>query len=47
VIYLDQADLWFVRTEDLATLGDLSAGTTTFGGRQHNVRFPVSPQTTD
>jgi hypothetical protein len=43
VIYFKKADLWFVRTEDLTTLSDLPAGTTTLGGRQHNVRFPVTP----
>ena len=47
VIYLDKTDLWFVTKEDLATLSDLPAGTTSIGGRQHNVRFPVTPQASD
>jgi hypothetical protein len=47
VMYFEKADFWFVRTEDLDTLGDLPAGTTTLGGRQHNVRFPISPQATE
>jgi hypothetical protein len=47
VIYFEKADFWFVRTEDLASLGDLPAGITTTGGRQHHARFPVSPQATD
>jgi hypothetical protein len=47
VIYLETGSLCFVRTEDLTALADLSAGTTTLGGRHHNARFPISPQTTD
>ena len=47
VIYFQAGSLWFVRTEDLTALADLPAGTTTLGGRQHNVHFPISPHTTD
>lgn len=42
MMYLKARVFHFVKTADLDSLKDLPDGTTTVGGRQHNVRFSIS-----